>query len=122
MECSFSSASECSGSPMPENNSVCQKKCAAVEATEEAVQSIVKRNNHLHECEEFDRLNQLKEWIEQYEQKVESYKAKYTQAERKLTGERRETILVSIKKKYESVKRAKKRFDTEYLCIKKQMG
>ena len=106
---------------MLENNSVCQTKYAAVEATEDAVRAIAERNNHLHECEEFDILNQLKERIKHYEQQEESYKAMYMQAKRKLTGERCKTILMSIKKKYESVKRVKKRFNSEYLHIKTQM-
>jgi ribosomal protein L1 len=39
-------------------------------ATEdEAARAIADRNNHLHECEESDRLNQLKEKSKQYEKK-----------------------------------------------------
>ena len=94
----------------------------SVEAKEETARVIANRNNHLHECEEFDRLNQLKEQIEQYEQKADLYKAKYKQARRKFSGERLETVLRCIKLKYESTKREKKRYDTEYQCVKKQMG
>ena len=50
------------------------------------------------------------------------YKAKYKQAKRKLSGERLETVLRCIKMKYESTKRVKKRYNTEYQHVKKQMG
>ena len=124
MKCSLvSSASECNISPMSEYNGIRIKKYAAVEATEEAVQAIADRNNHLHECEELDCLSQLKEKIEQYEQKADMYKAKYKKAKRKLSGVRLKTILRCIKMKYESTKRAKKRYDTEFIVLKnKRVG
>ena len=65
---------------MPEYDGVCSRKHAAVEAIEEAVRTIADRNNHLNEGEEFDQLNQLKGKTEQYEQNVEMYKTKYSEA------------------------------------------
>ena len=70
------------------------KKYAADEATEEAAQGIADRNNHLHECEEVDRLNQLKGKIEQYKQKADMYKAKYKQAKKIVWREARDCTKV----------------------------
>jgi hemoglobin-like flavoprotein len=83
---------------------------------------IADRNSHLHKCEDFDHLNQPKDNIEQYEQRADMFKAKYKNANKILSGERLETVLRCIKMKHESMKRAKKRYNTEYHCIKKQMG
>ena len=69
------------------------------EFSEETVWAIADRNSHLHECEEFDHLNQSKENIEQYEQKADMYKAKYKHAKRILSGERLETVLRCIEMK-----------------------
>jgi hypothetical protein len=80
--------------------------------------NIRERNNHLLESKEFDCLYQLREMIDQYEQKATMYKIKYKQAKRKLSGEKLKTVLWCIEMKYESVKKAKKMHNIEYQCIK----
>lgn len=53
--------SDCSLSPIPEFNSGCNRKHAAVEVTEDAARAIENQNNNWLDSEGFDNLNKLRE-------------------------------------------------------------
>jgi hypothetical protein len=71
---------------------------------DEASRVIANRNIHLHESEESDCLNQLREKTEQYKQQSEMYKTKYKQATCKLSGDILKLKLKCIKQKMYSQK------------------
>jgi hypothetical protein len=86
------------------------------------MQPIAARNFHLHQSEEFDWQNKLREKSKQYEKKLEMCKSKYSQPKRKFSDDMLKPKLKWIKLKYESVKRSKKRYALEYEQMKEQMG
>jgi hypothetical protein len=114
-------ASECSLTPIPDFDSVCNRKHAVVEATEDATRAIATRNFNFHESEEFDWLNKLSEKSEQYEQKLEICNCMYSHMKCKFSSDMLTSKLKRIKLKYELVKRAKKRYNLEHKQIKEQM-